>query len=83
MNVEKILYKLSLLSSRQLSYKFSLLNFHATLVLVCPGHESEENSHSNSRLSTLINSHARFVSFHLGSRRVLDWVLLQNPEKSK
>jgi hypothetical protein len=38
--------------------KLSLLNSHATLVLVWPGHESWENSHANSRFSTLINSHA-------------------------
>ena len=36
----------------------SLINSHATLVLVWPGHESWENSHANSRFSTLINSHA-------------------------
>jgi hypothetical protein len=32
-----------------------------TLVLVWPGHESWENSHANSRFSTLINSHATLV----------------------
>ena len=36
-------------------------NSHATFVLVWPGHESWENSHTNSRLSTLINSHATLV----------------------
>ena len=36
-------------------------NSHATLVLVWPGHESWENSHANSRFSTLINSHATLV----------------------
>jgi hypothetical protein len=36
-------------------------NSRATLVLVWPGHESWENSHANSRFSTLINSHATLV----------------------
>ena len=36
-------------------------NSHATLVLVWPGHESWENSHANSRFSTLINSRATLV----------------------
>ena len=34
--------------------KLSLVNSHATLVLVWPGHESWWNSHANSRLSTLM-----------------------------
>ena len=38
---------------RKLSYKLSLLNSHATLVRVWPGHQSWENSHTNSRFSTL------------------------------
>jgi hypothetical protein len=37
---------------RKLSCKLSLLNSRATLVLVWPGHESWENSHTNSRLSS-------------------------------
>jgi hypothetical protein len=41
---------------RKLSCKLSLLNSHATLVLVWPGHESWENYHANSRFSSLINS---------------------------
>jgi hypothetical protein len=47
----------------QLSCKLSLLelNSHATLVLVWPGHESWENSNTNSRFSTRINSHATLV----------------------
>ena len=45
----------------KLSYKLSLLNSHATLVLVLLGHENWENSHTNSRLLTLINSHATLV----------------------
>jgi hypothetical protein len=48
----KLSYKLSLLNSHQ------DINSHATLVLVWPGHESWENSHTNSCFSTLINSHA-------------------------
>jgi hypothetical protein len=32
----------------------TLINSHATLVLVWPGHESWENSHANSRFSTLM-----------------------------
>ena len=39
---------------RKLSCKLSLLNSHATLVLVWPGHASWENSHTNSCLSTLM-----------------------------
>jgi hypothetical protein len=39
---------------RKLWCKLSLLNSHATLVLVWPGHESWENSHANSRFSTLM-----------------------------
>ena len=35
----------------KLSCKLSLVNCHATLVLVWPGHESWWNSHANSRLS--------------------------------
>jgi hypothetical protein len=38
---------------RKLWCKLSLLNSHATLVLIWPGHESWENSHANSRSSTL------------------------------
>ena len=38
----------------KLSCKLSLVNSHATLVLVWPGHESWWNSHANSRLSTLM-----------------------------
>ena len=49
--------------SRKLSYKLSLVNSHAALklVLVWPGHESWNGSHSNSRFSTLINFHATLV----------------------
>jgi hypothetical protein len=39
---------------RKLSCKLSLLKSHATLVLVLPRHESWENSHANSRFSTLM-----------------------------
>jgi hypothetical protein len=39
---------------RKLWCKLSLLNSHATLVLVWPGHESWENSQANSRFSTLM-----------------------------
>jgi hypothetical protein len=39
----------------------TLINSHATLVLVWPGHESWENSRANSRSSTLVNSHATLV----------------------
>ena len=39
---------------RKLSYKLLLINSHATLVLVWPGHASWENSHTNSCLSTLM-----------------------------
>jgi hypothetical protein len=39
----------------------TLVNSCATLVLVWPGHESWENSHTISRFSTLINSHATLV----------------------
>jgi hypothetical protein len=39
---------------RKLSFKLSLLNSHVTLALVWPGHDSWENSHANSRLSTLM-----------------------------
>jgi hypothetical protein len=46
---------------RKLLCKLSLLNAHATLVLAWPGHENWENSHGNSRFSTLINSHATLV----------------------
>ena len=38
----------------KLSCKLSLVNCHATLVLVWPGYESWWNSHANSRLSTLM-----------------------------
>ena len=38
----------------KLSCKLSLVNSHATLVLVWPGHESWWDSHANSRLSTLM-----------------------------
>ena len=38
----------------KLSCKLSLVNSHATLVLVWPGHESWWNSHVNSLLSTLM-----------------------------
>ena len=53
--VEKILLHLQTLAchSHQLSS-----NSHPTLVLLWPGHDSWENSHTNSRLSTLINFHA-------------------------
>jgi hypothetical protein len=37
------------------------VNSHATLVFVWLEHESWENSHANSRFSTLINSHATLV----------------------
>jgi hypothetical protein len=39
---------------RKLSCKLSLVNFHATLVLVWSSNESWENSHVNSRLLTLV-----------------------------
>jgi hypothetical protein len=39
---------------RKLSCKLSLLNSHATLVLVWWGNESRENFHANSRFSTLM-----------------------------
>ena len=39
---------------RKLSYKLLLINSHATLVLVWPGHASWENSRANSCLSTLM-----------------------------
>ena len=39
---------------RKLSYKLLLINSHATLVLVWPGHASWENSHTNSCFSTLM-----------------------------
>jgi hypothetical protein len=39
---------------RKLSCKLSLLNSHATLVLVWSSNESWENSHVNSRFSTLM-----------------------------
>ena len=38
----------------KLPCKLSLVNSHATFVLVWPGHESWWNSHANSRLSTLM-----------------------------
>jgi hypothetical protein len=50
----------------KLSCTLSLLNSHATLVLVWPGHESWGNSHANSRFSTLINSRATLVLVWLG-----------------
>ena len=45
------------------SHLSSLINFHATLVLVWPEHVRWEDSNTctNSRLSTLINSHATLV----------------------
>jgi hypothetical protein len=43
---------------RKLSCKLSLLNSHATLVLVWSRHESLENSHTN---SSLLNSHATLI----------------------
>ena len=46
---------------KKLSCKLSLANTHATLVLVWPGHVSWENSHADSRLLTLINSHSRLT----------------------
>ena len=39
----------------------TLINSHATLVLVWLGHESRQNSHANFLFSTLINSHATLV----------------------
>jgi hypothetical protein len=51
---------------RKLSCKLSLLNSHSTLVLVWLGHESCENSHANSRFSTLIKSHATLALVWLG-----------------
>jgi hypothetical protein len=39
---------------RKIWCKLSLLNSHATLVLVWPGYESWENSQANSRFSTLM-----------------------------
>jgi hypothetical protein len=39
---------------RKLSCKLSLLNSRASFVLVWPGHQSWENSHANSRFSTLV-----------------------------
>jgi hypothetical protein len=50
---------------RKLSCKLSLLNSHATLVLVWPGHESWEKSHANSRFSTLVQL---LFSFDRGTR---------------
>jgi hypothetical protein len=50
---------------RKLWCKLSLLNSHATLVLVWPGHESWENSHANSRFSTLMQL---LFSFDRGMR---------------
>jgi hypothetical protein len=50
---------------RKLSFKLSLLNSHATLVLVWPGHENWENSHANSRFSTLMQL---LFSFDRGMR---------------
>jgi hypothetical protein len=50
---------------RKLSCKLSLLNSHATLVLIWPGHESWENSHANSRFSTLMQL---LVAFDWGMR---------------
>ena len=50
---------------RKLSCKLSLLNSHATLVLVWPGHESWENSHANSCFSTLMQL---LFSFDQGMR---------------
>ena len=49
---------------RKRSYNLSLVSSHqfsSTLVLVWPGHESWENPHTNSRFSTIINSHATLV----------------------
>jgi hypothetical protein len=83
--------KLSLLNSHQLScnsYSLSpgheswenshansrfstLVNSHATLVLVWPGHESSENSHANSRLPTLIRAWPRLKR----TKMVLEWIL--------
>jgi hypothetical protein len=50
---------------RKLSFKLSLLNSHATLVLVWPGHENWENSHANSHFSTLMQP---LFSFARGMR---------------
>ena len=64
MNVEKLSCKLSLVKScsrlvkqsmlRKLSCKLSLVNSHATHVLVWSSNECWENSHVNSRLSSLV-----------------------------
>ena len=48
---------------RKLSHKLSLITSRATVVLVWPGHESSENSFTNSCLSTLINSRTNVVLF--------------------
>ena len=42
-------------------YTLILLNSHTALVLDWPGHDSWENSHTNSLMSTLTNSHATLV----------------------
>ena len=53
-----------------LAYQLSSSTLNTTLLLVWPGHESWENFHTNSRLSTLINS--QYNSF---SRLTRTWEL--------
>jgi hypothetical protein len=56
---------------RKFSCKLSLLNSHATLVLVWPGHESWENSDANSRLPILILAWPRLKR----TKILLEWIL--------
>jgi hypothetical protein len=51
--------------SCKLSLLSTLINSHATLVLFWPGHESWENSHTDTRFSTLINSRVTLDSCSL------------------
>ena len=57
----------------KLSCKISLVNSHATLVLVWPGHESRWNSHANSRLPTLMQ-----LLFSFDQDMRVDETLMQN-----
>jgi hypothetical protein len=64
---------------RKLSWKLSLLNSHATFVLVWSSNESWENSHGNSRFSTLMQLLFSFEAQGLGANHIslaseLSWI---------